>query len=181
MADREQIRDALLLVRCQLGERAAYDELVRAHADMLVRHLRRVAGREAADDLAQEIWLRAFRGLMRLREGARFRPWLLGIAHHVVMDHFRLRYAVSRQEMHDEIAVEGREEEDREAVLAALETGLAALPVTERETLTLFYLEDLTLQQIATIQGVPQGTVKSRMFRARGLLRAAMSPQGEIS
>jgi RNA polymerase sigma factor (sigma-70 family) len=176
VTDRDQIEEALLLVRCQLGERAAYDTLVRAHAGPLTRHVRRLAGSGPADDLAQEVWLRAFRGIGRQRTGTRFRPWLLGIAHHVVMDHFRLRYAVA-EESHDDIAAE--EPENREALLAALETQLAALPLIERETLTLFYLEDQSLADIALIQAVPAGTVKSRLFRARALLRAAMLAQGE--
>jgi len=177
MADRDQIRDALLLVRCQLGERAAYDELVRAHAGALMRHVRRIAGAAAADDLTQEVWLRAFRGIARLREGVRLKPWLFGIAHHVVMDHFRLRYAAPVADEAGDIAAE--EPQDREALLAALETQLAALPPIERETLTLFYLEELPLADIAAIQAVPLGTVKSRLFRARALLRRALAAPGD--
>jgi len=176
VTEQEQVQEALLLVRCQLGERAAYDTLVRAHAGPLARHVRRLAGHGATDDLAQEVWLRAFRSIARMQQGARFRPWLFGIAHHVVMDHFRLRYAAS-EEAQDDIAAE--EPESREELLAALESQLAALPVIERETLTLFYLEDQSQADIALIQAVPVGTVKSRLFRARTLLRAAMLTQGD--
>jgi RNA polymerase sigma factor (sigma-70 family) len=181
VTDRDQVQEALLLVRCQLGERAAYDALVRSHADPLMRHVRRLAGSGPADDLAQDVWLRAFRGIARLRAETRFRPWLFGIAHHVVMDHFRLRYVAAPEkhdpESHDAIAAE--EPENREELLAALEAQLAALPVIERETLTLFYLEELSLAEIALIQAVPVGTVKSRLFRARALLRSAMRTQGD--
>jgi RNA polymerase sigma factor (sigma-70 family) len=177
VTDRDQIRDELLVVRCQLGERAAFDELVRAHAAPLARHVARIAGQQAYDDLVQEVWLRALRGVIRLRQGARLRPWLLSIAHHVVMDHFRLRYADNSTPLEEDIAETPAE--DRETILALLETRLAALPPIERETLTLFYLEDMGLADIARIQNVPQGTVKSRLFRARRLLRDAMLVQGE--
>ena len=58
-----------------------------------------------------------------------------------------------------------------EADLAALHLGLGRLPVVEREVLTLFYLEELSLNEVAEVIGVPLGTVKSRLFRARQLLR----------
>lgn len=173
---RDAIAEELLLVRCQLGERAAYDALVHAHADPLTRHVRRLAGAQAADDLTQEIWLRAFRGIARLRDGTHFRPWLFGIAHHVVMDHFRLRHAMTEELRED---IPGPMPNEDEEIAATLDTQLAELPPIERETLTLFYLEELPLSDIAAIQAVPTGTVKSRLFRARGLLRRALRPEGK--
>jgi RNA polymerase sigma-70 factor (ECF subfamily) len=63
---------------------------------------------------------------------------------------------------------------DSEADLVLLEAALEALPPVEREVLTLFYLQDLSLAELAETLGVPVGTVKSRLFRARRMLRAAM-------
>lgn len=165
------------MVRCQLGERAAFEELTRTRAGPLLSHLRRVAGVQAADDLAQEVWIRVLRGISGLREGARLKSWLFGIAHHVMMDHLRLRYAESATPV-DVFAEE--EGDGREEILAVLDTQLAALPALERETLTLYYLEELSLADLARIQTVPLGTVKSRLFRARTLLRQAMLSQGVI-
>ena len=65
---------------------------------------------------------------------------------------------------------------DLEADLANLEAGLHSLPWRERETLALFYLRELTIEQIASLLAVPAGTIKSRLFRARRLLRAELSP-----
>ena len=169
------LREELLVVRCQLGERAAFEELTRHWAPLLLSHLRRVAGSQAADDLAQEVWIRVLRGIARLREGAKLKPWLLGIAHHVMMDHLRLRYAEAAAGIDD---IAEQEDGGREEILAALEVQLAALPTLERETLTLFYLEELPLADIARIQAVPQGTVKSRLFRARALLRERLKAKG---
>jgi RNA polymerase sigma-70 factor (ECF subfamily) len=61
--------------------------------------------------------------------------------------------------------------DDLEEDLAAVEEALARLPVVEREALTLFYLRELSLGEVADVLGVPIGTVKSRLFRARKLLR----------
>jgi RNA polymerase sigma-70 factor (ECF subfamily) len=173
----DRLDEELLVVRCQLGERAAFEALIRTWSGPLLAHLYRVAGPEAAEDLAQEVWIRVFRGIVRLREGARLKPWLLGIAHHVMMDRLRLRYAERDMAM----ACDAGDESDKEEVLALLESQLAALPVLERETLTLFYLEDLSLTEIAKIQAVPSGTVKSRLHRARGLLRDKMLSKGALA
>jgi RNA polymerase sigma-70 factor (ECF subfamily) len=93
------------------------------------------------------------------------------------MDHFRLRYGRDDAMVPDDLLAE--EPDSREEIMARLETELAALPVLEREMLTLFYFEDFSLNQIAAIQSVPLGTVKSRLSRARGMLRQAMSSPGE--
>ncbi|AQR75728.1 hypothetical protein BXU08_06885 [Sphingomonas sp. LM7] len=175
MDSEDRLRDELLVVRCQLGEPAAFDELVRNWSGPLLRHVQRVAGHDIAEDVAQEVWLRALRGIMRLRDGVKLRAWLFGVAHHVLMDRLRVRYG--ERDVLDEEA----DAPDPEALasfetrLQLLETQLGSLPVVERETLTLFYLEDLSLLQIAEVQAVPVGTVKSRLFRARGMLRQSMS------
>lgn len=168
------LRDELLVVRCQLGERQAFEELVRTWSGPLLHHVQRIAGADVADDVAQEVWIRALRGIARLRDGARLRAWLFGVAHHVVMDRLRGRYA-EREALDGVAEVPGDEMPDAaELLFDRLDDRLALLPVVERETLTLFYLEELSLLQIAEIQTVPVGTVKSRLFRARGMLRQSM-------
>lgn len=169
-----RLRDELLVVRCQLGERQAFEELIRAWSGPLLRHVNRLAGNDIADDVVQEVWLRVLRGITRLRDGAKLRSWIFGVAHHVVMDRLRVRYA-ERGALDDVVdELDANESEWSEARFALMETQLAGLPLVERETLTLFYLEDLSLLQIAEIQVVPVGTVKSRLFRARAMLRQSM-------
>ncbi len=176
-----ELRDELLVVRCQLGEPEALDQLVREWSRPLLRHVGRIVGDDGAEDVAQEVWLRVFRGIGRLREGAKLRPWLFRIAHHVVMDRLRVRYRVVAAE--NELLAEALDDdrESPEAVLTLLETRLARLPIVERETLSLFYLEQLSLLQIAEIQAIPAGTVKSRLFRARQMLRESMLSEEESS
>lgn len=90
----DQRADELLGIRCQLGERAAFDELIERYATRLRAYVRRVADDDAeADDLVQDTWLRVLRGLPGLRQPARLRSWLFGIAHRVLIDRLRLRYA----------------------------------------------------------------------------------------
>lgn len=173
-----ELADELLVLRCQLGERRAFDDLIARWALPLRRHLLRVTGNpDAADELTQEIWLRVVRGIGRLREAARFRSWLFGIAHRVLMDRFRLRYDAAVDADFDLSTIadaDGDPAGERQAIAHDVVRGLGRLPPLEREVLTLFYLDDLSLAEMALALAVPTGTVKSRLFRARGLLRQTL-------
>ena len=174
--------DELLAIRCQLGERAAFTDLINRWHEPLWRYLRRLAGsNEAADDLVQDTWLRVMRGIAGLRDAARVRPWLFGIARRVAMDRLRAQYARPHDDeaQIDEIAALPVDDE-LESDLEALEAGLASLPVRERETLALFYLRELSIEEMSALLGVPAGTVKSRLFRARELLRGQFHKPGAI-
>lgn len=166
--------DELLVVRCQLGERDALAELVRRWHTPLWNYLRRMASSaEAADDLAQEAWLAVLRSLPRLREPGRFPPWLFTIARRVLVNRLREQY---RPEAEPPPVPDGPEDTfvDRVELVA----GLAALPLLEREVLVLFHLQDLSLRECAAVLEVPPGTVKSRLFRARRMLRDRLLEKG---
>jgi RNA polymerase sigma-70 factor (ECF subfamily) len=137
---------------------------------------------DTARDLAQDTWLRVLRGITKLREPAKLRPWLFGVARRVAMDRLRAQYSEGSQVDIglDEFSAPA-DDVNLEEELATLEAGLATLPIVERETLTLFYLRELTLEEIAGLIGVPEGTVKSRLFRARQLLRRALADTGRNS
>jgi RNA polymerase sigma-70 factor (ECF subfamily) len=175
--------DELLALRCQLGEADAFADLIRRWNDPLWRYLRRIASNDAdAQELAQEVWLRVVRGISRLRDPATLRPWLFGIARRVAMDHLRERYrqppTIEVDESLDPAAIDAINEDLHED-LATLEDELRRLPVVEREVLTLFYLRELSLAQVAAVLTLPVGTVKSRLFRARKLLRQEMAHRHE--
>ncbi|MEU2433989.1 sigma-70 family RNA polymerase sigma factor [Streptomyces sp. NPDC007861] len=173
-------RDGLLVVRCQLGEREAFHELVRVWHDPLWRYLRGMVGSpHIADDLAQEAWVAVVRGLPRLRQPERFAPWLFTIARRTVTDHLRQAYRTpeTAEAETDAVADDGG---GLVGVLTALdiEAGLGGLPPMEREVLILFHLEDLPLADCAQVLGVPPGTVKSRLHRARRMLRDVLVERG---
>ncbi|WP_433797346.1 RNA polymerase sigma factor [Actinoplanes sp. CA-252034] len=172
MTDAE--RDTLLVVRAQLGDRQALGELV-GHWHLPVwRYVRAMLGdRVRADDVSQEAWARALRGLPGLRQPERFAPWLLTIARRSVQANLRRGYDI-------EPGPEPVTADEATGVLdrAQVTEGLAALPPREREVLVLFYLHDLTLDDCAQVLDVPPGTVKSRLNRARRLLRDQMIEKG---
>lgn len=170
--------DEWLVVRCQLGERPAFDELIERWHAPLWSYLRRLAGDDdAADDLAQDVWLRVLRGIGRLRDGAKLRPWLFGIARRAAMDRLRVRYAAPMSDV-DVSTLPTAEPAMPEEDLLLLRDELARLPLVEREALTLFYLQELSLGEVAEVLEVPVGTVKSRLFRARQLLRRELESKG---
>ncbi|MFG6192605.1 RNA polymerase sigma factor [Nonomuraea sp. JJY05] len=167
--------DELLVVRAQLGERAALAELVDRWRVPVWTYVRRMLDAERADDVSQEVWLAVIRGLPRLREPARFAPWLFTIARRSVTDRLRSQYAREELAAPDVVA-----EDPVEAVVdrAELVSALSELPVLEREILVLFYLEDLSVEDCAQICRIPAGTVKSRLNRARRLLREHLEEKG---
>lgn len=173
--------DELLVIRCQLGERPAFDELVERWHPPVWKYIRRLAGDDdAAWDVAQDVWLRVLRGIGRLRDGARLRPWLFGIARRALMDRLRHQYATPVDAEVDLTALPAdASSDDSEEEIAALERELERLPVIEREVLSLFYLRELSLAEVADVLGVPVGTVKSRLFRARRQLRSGLDTEGE--
>jgi len=178
-ADARAREDEWLAVRCQLGERQAFDELIERWGEPIWRYVRRLTGsNDAADDVAQNVWLRVLRGIHKLRDGSRLRAWLFGIARRTLMDRLREQYAAPDVRAIDDVDLPAVDTtEDMETDLTAVERELARLPVVEREVLTLFYLRELSLDEVADVLGVPVGTVKSRLFRARRILRREVERQ----
>jgi RNA polymerase sigma factor (sigma-70 family) len=170
------VTDELLVVRCRLGEREAFAELVRAWHDPVWNYVRRMLGPSRADDVAQEVWVAVVRGLPRLKEASRFAPWLFTIARRAVADRLREEYARPEIPMEEERA--SADPADALVDRADLLAGLSELPVREREVLVLFYLQDLSLEDCAQVCAVPVGTVKSRLSRARRMLRAQLTEKG---
>jgi RNA polymerase sigma-70 factor (ECF subfamily) len=167
--------DELLVIRCRLGEREAFAELVRAWHERVERYVSRMLGRPD-DDVVQEVWLAVVKGLPRLRQPDRFAPWLFSIARRAVMNRLRDAYAAASPwpDLPSDVSEEPDDVLDRQVIAVAL----AALPPREREVLMLFHLEDQSLQACAQICAVPVGTVKSRLNRARRLLREELLRKG---
>ena len=176
-SDARAREDEWLVVRCQLGERPAFDELISRWGEPVWKYVRRLTNSdEVANEIVQDVWLRVLRGLHRLRDGSKLRAWLFAIARRTLMDRLREHYAAPVMSQVDVGDLEVPDDsngaaDDIEEDLAAVQEALARLPVVERETLTLFYLRELSLGEVADVLDVPIGTVKSRLFRARKLLR----------
>lgn len=170
----------LLVARCQLGEPAAFERLVERWHLPIWRWVRGVAGDPAvAEEIVQEAWLRILRGIGRLRDPARLRSWLFSIVRRTFVDRLRWRYAEERNEPLDAEPAGGDATDELAAEdLDHLHAAVADLPPPDRETIVLFYLRELDLREVAEVLGVPVGTVKSRLHRARRRLRERLAAQG---
>lgn len=167
------------IARAKAGALAAFEELVRAaQADVwrFAYHLTR--DRAAADDVTQETFLRAYRAIGSYGGQSRFGSWLLRIAHNCAVDHHRR----NRREVPVETAPVVQEDQaatgvGRAELRAQIHGALRALRLELREPFVLIEALGYTYRETALILGVPVGTVKSRVHRARALLIDALGLQ----
>jgi RNA polymerase sigma-70 factor (ECF subfamily) len=182
--------DQSLIDRARGGDTAAYGELVRRHQPIAFRTALVFSGSAAdAEEAAQDGFVKAWRALARFRDGEPFRPWLLAIVANeartrrraagrraewtrraAVADGVRAQGGGERAASGDPLAV-AIAGEARGELLAAL----AALGDRDREVLSLRYLLDMSEAEIALALGCRRGTVKSRLSRALGRLRAEVA------
>ncbi|WP_165247731.1 RNA polymerase sigma factor [Paludisphaera soli] len=175
--DSDEIDRELLVIRCRRGERAAFEELIRAWERRLFVFIRKlVSDEEEAWQILQEVWLQVLRGIAGLRDPRRLPVWLYQVARNTVMSHYRREYARAGRL---DVDVPGEPDsgggfDDAELV----HHGLTRLALPDREVLTLYFLNDLSIAETAEVLGIPPGTVKSRLYRAKRALRDAIGPEG---
>ncbi len=170
--------EAFLVARARTGDRDAFAELVRRYQRLVFAVSYRLLGDpDLADDVVQETFVRAFVSLERFR-GTTLRAWLLRIAHNAALDQLRAstrRRTVPLEHASEQVAFDVPESGIEQAGLrAALEAALAALPVEQRAVVVLADVEGLPYEEIAQALGLPLGTVKSRLARARVRLRTLL-------
>lgn len=166
--------DPRTVQQARAGDLRAFEELVRLYQAEVFRfawHLTR--DRTLAEDVTQDTFLRAFRFIHGYRGGQRFGSWLFAIARNCSMDALRKRGTVAQ---HD--GREPRATPDA-STRAELDAALAAVSAEHRDAFLLVEVFGLTYQEAADVLGVAVGTVKSRMFRARRALCAAIAVDDE--
>jgi RNA polymerase sigma-70 factor (ECF subfamily) len=170
------------LVRATLsGEAEAYRALVERHERRTYRFLlKHVAQADDAEDLAQETFLQAYRSLTGFRGEGQFTTWLIGIALNVARNHHNRSRAPAgagdADELESLLADTGDpvETAQRLAHLRAVQLAISELPPEQRECVTVIALEGLGYEDASRILGVPVGTIKSRLARARAKLAEAV-------
>jgi RNA polymerase sigma factor (sigma-70 family) len=160
--------------------------LIEQHQAMVFRTLARLTGeRDQLEDLAQEVFLRLLRGSRSFQGRAKITTYLYQIIVNVVRDEWESRRQSRRQVSIDEEA--GNWEErlpatsldpgqaiDRRQLLGAVEAAMGQLSLQDRTILVLYHQEEKSYEEIAAVLGLPLGTVKTNLHRARVRLRAAM-------
>jgi RNA polymerase sigma-70 factor (ECF subfamily) len=176
--------EARLIARCRAGEANAFDQLYREHRRMVAACLYRVlGGRDEIEDLVQEVFVIAFRGLDRFRGDARLSTWLYRICINVALGHLRKKSrrptpaplaAAPAPRAEDSPDSPERLLERREEV-ARVYRALDGLSPKKRIVLVMHEIEGLDLKSIAEIVGAPQVTVRTRLFYARKEFYAALA------
>lgn len=173
--DGGRLRERLAVLRAQAGDRRAFHELVDLYQHRLMYYVRRmVRAPHECQDVLQDIWLQVFRSLRRLQSLEAFRVWLYRIAHRRAATHVRQRgedvQAIENLANEAE-CVDSWNELDVLEDAEAVHWALGRLSDMHRETLTLRFLEDLTVSEIAEILGCSEGTAKSRLHYAKLAVR----------
>jgi RNA polymerase sigma-70 factor (ECF subfamily) len=164
--------DGSLVRRAQRGDRRAFDELVVRHRDRVYAVTLRLTRNQAdAEDALQDTFLRAYRGLASFGRRARVSTWLYRIAVNASYDVIERRRSTASFD--DDAVPEPASPHDpyrQDAERRALEQALGRLPAEFREAVVLCDVAGLGANEAAEVLGLPAGTVKSRVFRARAML-----------
>lgn len=176
---RSRTQDEWIALRCQAGEQSAFEDLVALMERPLLYYATKLTGTpETALDVLQDVWMKVFRGIGRLKNPGSLRPWLYRITHGIAVDRIRQHVSMEKAE---EAHAAGFHEADlsfTEDDAAAIHDALNELGPKHREVLVLFFLEDFSLAEIAMIVGGSEGTVKSRIHYAKRAMKELLSGGG---
>ncbi|MBD1929889.1 sigma-70 family RNA polymerase sigma factor [Trichocoleus sp. FACHB-90] len=173
--------DANLIKRCKEGDTQSFRQLYLRHQQRVRSTLYQLCGTSSLDDLVQEVFLRVWKGLPKLRETSQFSTWLYRISWNVASDQ-RRQFAQAhsqRQTLTNSLPVEQSAPDLMHLHYQDIvQRGLNELSFDHRAVLVLHDLEDVPQKEVATILSIPVGTVKSRLFHARTLMRQFFQQQG---
>lgn len=184
LEDRPEVADGELVARALRGDQIAFEGLVRRYSPLVFRVIRGVLARSAeVEDIAQEVFFRAYRSLGQVEAGSRLGPWLARIAVNLCYDHLRrLRRRgersfseLTREEvravdtlLHDETALHAVE---RLFLRDVAERLVGRLAPKDRAVLLLKEREGMDTREVAGVLGCSETAVRLRLFRARRTLR----------
>ena len=189
------LADGELVTRALAGREESFEELVRRYQRPIVAYVYRMIGDyDLALDQTQEVFIRIYNSLERYRPEFKFSTWIYRIAHNAAIDHLRRSDSSRTEDL--EVACEGgqtfqkplaskaptpEQESERSERRAEIEEVIRHLPPAYRELIVLRHAHDFSYDEIAEVTGLPLGTVKNRIFRAREAMRAQLVERGITS
>jgi len=175
--------DEDIIRKVRAGDPRAYARLVDTHKNQaFTLAVRLLGGREEAEELVQDAFVRAFNNLGAFRGDARFSTWFYRILYNLCMTRVtRRRGKTEHLEVDDEILLDNIlvdhdgpsiHEQLEGAELQEIIAGeIERLPAKFRSVITLFYVQEMSYEEMVDVLGIPAGTVKTNLFRARNLLK----------
>lgn len=192
----DSMADSDLAARAASGDEAAFERVMRRHNRLLFRTARSILKSDAeAEDALQEAYLRAWRSLGSFRSEARLSTWLVRIVINEALGRLRRRSATvipleavmddSDAPPEDGVAGDEALQPDRIAmrgdIRRLMEARIDTLPEAFRTVFMLRAVEELSVEEVASALGLPEATVRTRFFRARGLLREALAHDVDVA
>jgi RNA polymerase sigma-70 factor (ECF subfamily) len=184
------VTDLELIASAIRGAEDGFEALVRRYQRPITGYIFRMLGDyEASLDVSQEVFIKVYNSLSRYSSDYKFSTWLYRIAHNAAIDHMR-RNSVTPQSLETENAdgtyqlqiecPNPTPEQDRERSewRTEIENVVKRLPAPYRELILLRHSQDLSYDEIAEVTGLPLGTVKNRLFRAREMMREIFVERG---
>jgi len=170
--------DGQLVAAAIAGRSEAFGTLVERY-ERAIYHLclRTMRDPEEARDCAQEAFFKAFRSLRTFKPGSKFSTWIFSIAYHACCDRLGRRKRYTDDEL-PERADPGpgpAQIAERNDEAQALRAAISELPEKYRTVITLYHLQGRQYEEIAQVLDLPMGTVKTHLFRAKELLRKALT------
>ncbi len=183
------VADGELVISAIAGREDGFEELVRRYQRPISAYVYRMVGNyEVALDLTQEVFIKVYKSLARYRSEFKFSTWIYKIAHNAAVDHLR-RHAVREQALvsgdsdQREIPIDSgwltpEQESEKKERRAEIESVVQRLPAPYKELILLRHSHDLSYDEIVEVTGLPLGTVKNRLFRAREVMRQQFVQRG---
>jgi RNA polymerase sigma-70 factor (ECF subfamily) len=171
----QQLYEQTLVLRSQIGDEAAFRELLELHGPHLLRYTRKMmeSSPTLVEDLVQEIWVAIYRGLPGLLDAGKFRAWAFRIARDRVYRVYRRR-KIAFEPLGEDESMEPVEVREEAADAEQLQRGLALIPPQQREVLMLRFFVEMSYEEIARVMGCTLGTVRSRIYYAKQSLKNAL-------
>ena len=190
LKDFRSATDRDLVSTAGAGLEGGFEELVRRYQRPISAYVYRMVGDyEAALDLTQEIFIKVYGSLSRYRSEFKFSTWIYRIAHNSAVDYLRKSSGRERSLVNGtesdqyDLPIESgslspEQESEREERRLEIESIVRSLPAAYRELIVLRHSQDLTYEEIVEVTGLPLGTVKNRLFRAREMMRQQFVNRG---
>ena len=183
--EKTDITDEALVVLAQGNNEEAFGVIIERYQGRLLRYGRRfLSDNDHIEDVVQGVFIKTYQNIRSFDAARRFSPWIYRIAHNAFVNELRRKHRepvsfidFDALAAHPSYEHDPAGEEDKKMMKALVESGLEMLPVIYKEIIILYYIEELSYQEIADVLHVPLGTVSVRLRRGREALKKAIKKQ----